>query len=380
MPPRCCVTYGLALADRFEAAGPVDLHRARIGGSLTCSGGKFNGLGLVALQMYGIDVAGDALGRPVPSPGRSASAGRTSTARSRARTESSTTRAKVRLFTDNIDVKGSVLLDDDFVAHGEVRLLNAQIGNEVACRGGTFHNPGKIALHMDRVVVGGMLLLDEDFEALGEVRLINAQIGGQIACNGGKFDNPGDDALSMDNVIVKGSLDARPAIRGQWRGPPAGRANRWRFVLRRQPVFRWRICAVCQAAATRVAAFICRASRRRSTAPGPGQALDRTVSGDRRSELARKADARLAFGPGRHFARQQKSWPEAGNLRLEGLEYQEIASDSPAERGDAHLLAPPAAAVGGQRSPADAARSAVQIHSWLRCCASKGCTPTPGRY
>jgi hypothetical protein len=113
------------------------------------------------------------------------------------------------LSADGANVKGAVFLSDGFSTEGTVRLLGAQIGSNLDCRGGTFRNPGKKALSADRADVKGSVFLSSGFSAEGEVRLLGVQIGGSLDCSGGTFKNPGQDALYADRANVKGGVFLR---------------------------------------------------------------------------------------------------------------------------------------------------------------------------
>ena len=116
----------------------------------------------------------------------------------------------------SLRVAGDVLLRDGLRASGEVRLLDAKIGGNLDCSGGIFENNGQNALLADRAQVAGSLLLCNmivqgpndirKFHAIGEVRLLGAEIGSNLDCRGGKFENAGGDALSADGAKVTGNI------------------------------------------------------------------------------------------------------------------------------------------------------------------------------
>ena len=110
------------------------------------------------------------------------------------------------LNTDKIKTKGSVFFNEGFSAEGEVLLVGANIGGQLACVNGKFHNPGKRALSADGMTVKGGVFWSRGFSAEGEVRLSDANIDGQLVCVNGKFHNPGKRALSADGMIVKGGV------------------------------------------------------------------------------------------------------------------------------------------------------------------------------
>jgi len=122
------------------------------------------------------------------------------------------------LTADRVIVKGVVFLNDSFLADGEVRLIDAEIGAKLDCSSGTFKNPvqptgGGVALNMDRVTVKAGVFLTGGFSAEGEVRLLGARVGGDLVCNGGIFRNHAPsgvssdgDALSADGINVTSNV------------------------------------------------------------------------------------------------------------------------------------------------------------------------------
>ena len=114
-----------------------------------------------------------------------------------------------RLLADGLTTKGNVSLSRSFSAEGEVRLVGADIGKDLSCAGGKFHNPGKYALSADRLRTRGDVNLQDGFSAKGEVRLLGANISGDLECEGGKFHNSDGNALHADGLTTKGSVKLR---------------------------------------------------------------------------------------------------------------------------------------------------------------------------
>src|SRR5271157_2281217 len=119
------------------------------------------------------------------------------------------------IMADGLIVKNYVFLRNGFTAHGEVRLLGAQIGGNLECDASAFTNKGGYALNADGINVKGSVFLRQamnakgektPFSAKGEVNLVLAQIDGQLDCSGGVFSNPGGNALSANRTIVKSSV------------------------------------------------------------------------------------------------------------------------------------------------------------------------------
>ncbi len=116
-----------------------------------------------------------------------------------------------------------VFLGPQFRAEGEVRMQAARIGTVFNCENATFNNPVLVAtrasgfaLTADGIHVGGRFALTSGFRAEGEVFLIGAQIGGDLDCGGGQFHNPPltntttvGRALSAQRISVKGNVFVR---------------------------------------------------------------------------------------------------------------------------------------------------------------------------
>jgi hypothetical protein len=111
-----------------------------------------------------------------------------------------------------LNAQGKV--QNEFMAEGEVGLVDATIGGNLEAEGGTFKNPNGNALYADRIKVTGSVFLRNGFSAEGEVRLLGATIGGDLDAKGGTFKNlksdknpdSTGDALSADGIKVSGSV------------------------------------------------------------------------------------------------------------------------------------------------------------------------------
>ena len=106
---------------------------------------------------------------------------------------------------EGLNVDHKLSLGDGFRASGEVDLENAKIGGDLYCRGGHFNHSARdmafwakgedTAIDAWGAVVGGDALLVEGFESDGSVNLDNATVS-FLFCWGGKFFNPHKTALS----------------------------------------------------------------------------------------------------------------------------------------------------------------------------------------
>jgi hypothetical protein len=108
------------------------------------------------------------------------------------------------LSCDQAKIVGSVFLDGRFAAAGAVRLPGAEIGGDLDCKSGAFNGTGD-SLLCDRAEITGNVFLNDGFTAAGQVRLLGAKVGGDLACRGGTFNCTGN-ALSCDRAKITGSV------------------------------------------------------------------------------------------------------------------------------------------------------------------------------
>ncbi|MET7716291.1 hypothetical protein [Streptomyces sp. NPDC005407] len=100
-----------------------------------------------------------------------------------------------------------IYLDRGFKAHGEVRLVGAQLETQLNCTSGKFQSElAEYALNADDLVARGDVFLNGTFSADGEVRLIGAEIGRELNCTGGRFIHPSGVALNADGMTTEGSV------------------------------------------------------------------------------------------------------------------------------------------------------------------------------
>ena len=150
------------LAKGFNSVGVVRLLGARIGGKLSCSGGRFHNPGNIAIA------------------------------------------------ADGTEVTDSVLLSSGFQANGAVRLAGAQVGQDLACAGGRIDHAGLDALVGDNMRVKNNALLNAQFFVIGSVSLKNAYISGQLSFTDSTICNPNGYAIILqsarsDSLWLRGS-------------------------------------------------------------------------------------------------------------------------------------------------------------------------------
>ena len=161
---------------RFQSVGAVRLWDAKVGGDMDCRGGQFGvDQASISLNASGAEVDGTA-------------------------------------YLGVTEVAGQA---HAFSAAGLVRLIDARVGGDLDCDGGQFgKEPASTSLEASRVQVGGTAYLGvmevagqaHAFSAAGQVRLIDARIGVDLACNGGQFGkDPASTSLDATRVQVAGT-------------------------------------------------------------------------------------------------------------------------------------------------------------------------------
>ena len=196
------------LRDKFSADGEVRLLNASIGGSLECDNATFSNPDGYALNAGSMTIEGSVLFRDKFSAVGEVRLLNASVGGNLDCTDSTFSNPDgYCLNADGVKVEGSVFLCDKFSAEGEVRLLGGSIGGNLSCIDGMFSNPaGDYCLNAGGVKVEGSVSLRDKFSADGEVHLLSASIGGSLECDNGTFSNPGGYALNANRMTVKGSV------------------------------------------------------------------------------------------------------------------------------------------------------------------------------
>jgi len=107
---------------------------------------------------------------------------------------------------DRIRVNGSIWLSKPghgSAFKGEVGLASAFVGSNLECYDSEFENPGFAAIRADRIAVVGSVFLKGKFSSKGAVRFLNAQMG-LLDCSGGTFEGDGETALSAEGAVISG--------------------------------------------------------------------------------------------------------------------------------------------------------------------------------
>jgi hypothetical protein len=239
------VAADLLLDDGFDAAGPVDLTDAQIGGSLRLSGGRLRGGGDHALVADRVVVEGTWYARRLRADAEVRLPGARVTGNVDLAGATLAAPAGDALDATGIAVGGSLLAGRHatgpiFTASGRVRLAGARIGGDLVLSGAeivstTIPDPGEDApegsrapvlpagivdpaacVVADRMHVEGNLELDDGLSTTGTVRLPNAKIGGYLRLSGAQLTagSPRGIALLADGMEIGGDIEGRDTGRG----------------------------------------------------------------------------------------------------------------------------------------------------------------------
>jgi len=198
------------------------------------------------------------------------------------------------LSADRARIGGSVFLREGFECSGEIRLLGAEIKGILDCSGAKL-TAKMVALNAEGARVGGNLFLREGFECSGEISLLGAEIEGNLECHGAKLTAEGD-SLNADGAKIGGNVFLRRGFEcsGQIRLLGA------------------EIEGDLACVDSKIHSISCQ---------------NLTVGGDLIWYAIRDAGAaRLVLNGAKikNLRDDQDSWPEEGNLVLNGLEYEEL--------------------------------------------------------
>ena len=312
------------LRDGFKAEGEVRLIGTTIGKDFNCCDGQFINAGKKALIADGVNIGGACYLRKVKAEGEvrfpsatikrdfDCQGGQFSNAEEKA------------LFADGIEIGGSVHLRNNFKAEGEVRFLGATIGRNMECDGGQFSNAEGKALFADGIEIGGSVHLRNNFKAEGEVRFPTANIGKDFNCDSGQFKTITADGVNIGGACYLRKVKAEGEVR--FLGATIGRSmecdggqfnNTNSFALLADGIkingsLLLRNGFEANGKLSFISAYVARHFQLRD-ANLPEIILD------------------LCSAKVGTFWDEEKSWPKAGNLLLNGFVYDEIHHFAPTD-------------------------------------------------
>ena len=297
---------GILYADWIDASGPVLFRRNSFAGKITLIGARikndldFSGSKLLAegdaLIAATSEIGGNfRLEKVVECSGTISLQG----ARIKGDLVCSGAKLEVKkgdaLVADSVQIGGNVFLNENFKSLGLVRLVGARIKGNLSCTGANLEVKEGDALMLDGAEIGGSALLRGGFTSSGLVRLEGAQITGDLSCTGAKLEAKEEVALLADgaqiggNVLLRGCFESSGAVR----------------------LVSAQIGGDLDFLGAKVGEVNCKNLR---------LSKDLLWLGIRSPE---KASLNLAGAELKNLREDRESWPEAGDLVLDGLVYEE---------------------------------------------------------
>jgi hypothetical protein len=118
-----------------------------------------------------------------------------------------------RFFGDNLHIRTTLFLRNDFRATGELRLNGARIGDSLVFDGAKLSNPSGVCLNGDGLVVGSCAFFRCGFESEGQIRLVGANVGVNLEFDCSQAMNPNGESLAADGIRVGGGVYFRDNFR-----------------------------------------------------------------------------------------------------------------------------------------------------------------------
>jgi hypothetical protein len=337
------VKGSMFLNEGFEADGEVLLNGATVGGSLQCNRGKFGSFRTrtYALQAENMKVQGSIyLTQDFTALGEVSIRGAVvdgDLVCNGGKFKHSETK-DCALRADSMEVKGFVSLSKGFCATGEVNLLGTNIGKNLQCDDGKFRHSEigieKIALNMTSMQIAGYVLLNDNFKAVGMVLLRGTNIGRDLDCQNGGFEHINEDqwALFAMNVAVKGNVFLTEDFRANGGvflyGANIGGTFSCSGIIDHQATKTYALLAESMQVNKSIQLEGCKVVGGLSFANTKVEDELR-LRGKIFSDKSINSKLDLEFARVRTLADSEESWPEKGQLLLEGFVYEKLDFASP---------------------------------------------------
>lgn len=283
--------HGPLILRHIHSESEIRLSGAQIESILDCSGAKLNAKG-EALIADGAKIRGEvSLEDGFESEGtiRLPSAEITG----QLKCSGAKLRAKGNaLIADGAQIGDGVFLDDGFESEGTIRLLGAEIKGDLSCLGAKLKTKYN-ALIADGAKIGGSVFLEDGFESEGTIRLLDAKITGQLNCSGAKL-MAKDNALNAAGAKIGGDVFLDDSFESEGE------------IL----LFGAKIGGNLHVRSAKVAGVICK---------------NTVVTGDmiwQRIEKSKGTFLNLVGAMVKNLRDDRMSWPDEGNLDLDGLIYE----------------------------------------------------------
>ena len=235
------------------------------------------------------------------------------------------------LSASSINIRGGLFFMNDFASHGEVNFSNAEIGGNVEWADTVeFDNPQGLAFTAQNSKISGEISLT-DAKAIGTVSFQDTKIDGAFRCEAVSIDNPQGIALNISGARIPGHLMLRNGFQA------VGEVNLIAATIGKDldgtnARFRNHTGYALSLEDAKIGGNVFfrdqfevdgRASFEGSSVDGTLQWLNRAQNGTTILDL-RSAKVGTVWD-------DEKSWPDNGNLLLDGFVYDRINAQSPTD-------------------------------------------------
>jgi cytoskeletal protein CcmA (bactofilin family) len=295
---------GSAFLDQIKTKGEVRLSGACIGSDLSCEETEFDNPPGNAFVAESLSIKGNASLCRIKARGLVCLTGAAIGGRltcDDADFDNSQFKDSTAFNADNLSTTGNVSLCR-IVAKGEVSIVDASIGAILTCEGAKFDNPGANAFTADRLSAEGSVHL-RGTNVKGVVRLVGASIGGNLECNDSEFKNHKDRVLIADRLSVRGNISLRK-------------------LKTEGEIF---FCGT-----TVTGNLECHGARfsneKAKSFNAPNLQISRDLVFNSETEIHGILDLKGAHV--NRMADHQSNWPKAGQLYLDGFQYESFAGET----------------------------------------------------
>jgi hypothetical protein len=194
----------------LEAHGRVTFNEATVGGAFDLSQARISRPGQRALTLNYATIGGKLECHRLTVEGETRAhncrvAGQLGMSAARLESTSGTA-----FFAGGLRLGGGAFFTSGFRAHGEFRLIGAQLGANLTIEGATFDNPGGIAVNLEHASIGSVQ--GDDLTCKGQLSLIGAHVSGNVDLARAVLEaGAGSAALNAQRAQIDGSLVLRGA-------------------------------------------------------------------------------------------------------------------------------------------------------------------------
>lgn len=204
------VKKNLAFNDGFKATNGVWLLGARVGAGINFQNGKFIKKGGIALAADRIFVEGGVnLNDGFSAFGEIRFNGATINGDMNCKNGSFHNSPGIALNLDGITITNNLFMNDGFYSEGSIWLTDGNIGGSIYCENAKIINKGGYTLIGNRCIVGGSINLGKGFTSEGEINFQFANIGGNFYAVNCSLSNPGGFALVAEGITVSKNIHLR---------------------------------------------------------------------------------------------------------------------------------------------------------------------------